>query len=76
VSKKRRRILVTGRQVVAQAALAAHVEPEDLDRAAILGQMAFFLTKHPRIGRRIAFKGGAVMRLLDGSPRFRGTSMG
>ena len=72
MSKKRRRDLVTQRQVVAQAAMAAQIEPEELDRAAILGQMAFFLTQHPRIGQRIAFKGGAVMKLLDGSPRFSG----
>ena len=72
MSKKQRRAVVTRRQVVAQAALSAHVDPEDLDRAAILGQMAFFLIQHPRIGQRIAFKGGAVMKLLDGSPRFSG----
>jgi predicted nucleotidyltransferase component of viral defense system len=72
MSKKRRRDVVTQRQEVAQAALAAHVDPEELDGAAILAQMAFFLTQHPRIGQRIAFKGGAVMKLLDGSPRFSG----
>lgn len=45
------------------------VDPADEDRAVILGQLAELLAAHPRIGRRIAFKGGAIMHLVDGSAR-------
>lgn len=45
------------------------VDPADEDRAVILGQLAELLAAHPGIGRRIAFKGGAIMHLVDGSAR-------
>jgi predicted nucleotidyltransferase component of viral defense system len=69
---KRKRQVVTSRQLLVRAAQAAQVSGQELDRAIILGQIAHFLTQHRRIGREIAFKGGAVMRLLDDSPRFSG----
>lgn len=56
------------RQVI-QAARQASVPIEDLDRAAILGQIAVFLVSDRRIGQKIAFKGGAIMHLVDKSPR-------
>jgi len=52
--------------------MAARVSPAELDRARILGQIAAHLAGHRQIGKRIAFKGGAIMRLLDNSPRFSG----
>lgn len=72
MTSKRPRQILTQRQAVIRAARAAKVDPEELDRAAILGQIAAFLTQHRYIGRKIAFKGGAVMHLMDGSPRFSG----
>jgi predicted nucleotidyltransferase component of viral defense system len=54
---------------VVQAAKAANVPLDDYDRATLLGQVAELLSRHPDFGRRIAFKGGAIMRLVDGSPR-------
>lgn len=52
-----------------RAAAVLGVPVEDAERALILGQIAGLLTAHPRIGRALAFKGGAIMRLVDRSPR-------
>ena len=47
----------------------AKVSVNEYERALVLGQVADLLAEHPRIGGRIAFKGGAVMTLFDDSPR-------
>lgn len=52
-----------------RAAAVLGVPVEDAERALILGQIAGLLIAHPRIGRALAFKGGAIMRLVDRSPR-------
>lgn len=52
-----------------RAAAVLGVPVEDAERALILGQIAELLVAHPRIGRALAFKGGAIMRLVDRSPR-------
>lgn len=52
-----------------RAAAELGVPVEDAERALILGQIAELLVAHPRIGRALAFKGGAIMRLVDRSPR-------
>jgi predicted nucleotidyltransferase component of viral defense system len=57
------------RTEVQRAAADANVKVNEYERALILGQIALLLTSHPGIGRRIAFKGGAIMTLIDGSPR-------
>ena len=67
---RRRREVVTFRQTLQRAAVQLDISVEELDRARILGQIALLLTRHPRIGERVAYKGGAVMKLVDGSPRF------
>ncbi len=54
---------------VRRAAAEANVDVNDYERAIVLGQVAELLALHPQIGGRIAFKGGAVMTLFDGSPR-------
>ena len=59
----------TMRQQVVQAAKDADVPIDDWDRAQVLGQLAGLLAAHPSIAGKIAFKGGAVMHLIDGSPR-------
>lgn len=66
---QRRRDGITQRQVVRAAAVDANVSPDELDRAVVLGQIAILLTRHPKIGHRVAFKGGAIMHLVDNSPR-------
>jgi Domain of unknown function (DUF1814). len=57
------------RRAVVQAAKDATVELEDYERAQVLGQVAALLAAHPKIRGEIAFKGGAIMHLVDGSPR-------
>jgi predicted nucleotidyltransferase component of viral defense system len=52
-----------------RAAETVDVPVEYADRALILGQIAAFLAADRRIGPDIAFKGGAIMRLIDDSPR-------
>lgn len=54
---------------VRRAAAEANVAVNEYERAIVLGQVAELLALHPQIGSRIAFKGGAVMTLFDGSPR-------
>jgi predicted nucleotidyltransferase component of viral defense system len=57
------------RSVVIKAAEQANVPFEDVDRAQILGQIAWLVAAHPKVAGRIAFKGGAIMHLVDSSPR-------
>lgn len=57
------------RTQVVRAAEQASVPLDDYDRAIILGQIAGLLAAHPKVGGRVAFKGGAIMHLVDGSPR-------
>lgn len=55
-----------------RAAAELKVGVSDLERATVLGQVAGLLIAHRAIGRRLAFKGGAIMYLVDGSPRLSG----
>lgn len=57
------------RSGVIRAADEASVGTGDYERAIILGQLAALLAAHPKIAGRIAFKGGAIMTLIDDSPR-------
>ncbi len=57
------------RTTILQAALDLEVESDDYERAFILAQIAGFVSKHPRMSGRVAYKGGAVMHLADQSPR-------
>jgi Domain of unknown function (DUF1814). len=57
------------RREVVRAAETASVPLDDFERALILGQIAGLLAAHPKVGGRVAFKGGAIMNLIDGSPR-------
>lgn len=61
--------LLRGRREVLRAAAAANVHPEEIDRARVLGQIASLLLAHPRMKDNLAYKGGAIMHLVDGSPR-------
>lgn len=58
-----------GRREVLRAAASANVHPEEIDRARVLGQIAGLLLAHPRLKDNLAYKGGAIMHLVDGSPR-------
>lgn len=57
------------RQLFRRAAEQLGVSASDYERADILAQIAELLTRHPAIGQMLAFKGGAIMTLIDGSPR-------
>ena len=57
------------RRQVVQAAKQAQVPLDEWDRAQVLGQIAGLIAAHPKVGGMIAFKGGAIMHLIDGSPR-------
>lgn len=57
------------RRQVVRAADESNVQTNDYERAIILGQIASLLATHPRIAGKIAFKGGAIMTLIDKSPR-------
>lgn len=59
----------TARQTLRQAAFDIGISPDDHERAFLLAQIADVLAQHPKIGKRLAFKGGTVMRLADNSPR-------
>jgi Nucleotidyl transferase AbiEii toxin, Type IV TA system len=72
VKGKRPRQVVTQRQETIRAAHAARISPAELDRAKILAQIAAHLASHRQIRGRIAFKGGAIMHLIDNSPRHSG----
>lgn len=69
MTRKKRKDGPTFREGVRRAAEEANVAVNEYERALVLGQVADLLAAHPRIGGRIAFKGGAVMTLFDGSPR-------
>jgi predicted nucleotidyltransferase component of viral defense system len=66
--RRRQRLIV--RDELFRAADDVHVNADDVNRAKILGQIAYHLTQHPEIGRKVAYKGGAILKLLEGSPRF------
>ncbi len=57
------------RTEIVRAAENASVPLDDFERALILGQIAGLLAAHPKVGGKVAFKGGAIMNLIDGSPR-------
>lgn len=57
------------RRQVIRAAEQANVPLDEWDRAQVLGQVAGLIAVHPKVGGMIAFKGGAIMHLIDGSPR-------
>lgn len=56
---------------IRRAAEDAGVNVNDYERALILGQLAEILVADGRIPG-LAFKGGAIMSLIDGSPRLSG----
>lgn len=60
---------VTRRQAVKALADATGLPLNEVDRAIVLGQIAEFLAKSPKVGGRIVFKGGAIMTLVESSPR-------
>lgn len=57
------------RDLFRRAAQELGVSAADYERADILAQIADLLTRHRAIGQVLAFKGGAIMTLIDGSPR-------
>ncbi len=57
------------RATVKASADTANIDTRHLDAIFALGSIAGFLTAHREIGRRIAFKGGAIMHYVDQSPR-------
>lgn len=57
------------RDLFRRAAQQLGVSASDYERADILAQIAELLTRHRAIGQMLAFKGGAIMTLIDGSPR-------
>lgn len=64
-----RRAAPTLRTGIRRAAEEAATDVNEYERALILGQIASLLAQHRKIAGRIAFKGGAIMTLVDGSPR-------
>lgn len=64
--------MLTNPDLWKRAAAELKVSVSDLERATVLGQVAGLLIAHRAIGRRLAFKGGAVMHLVDNSPRLSG----
>ena len=67
MSDKHRRVNL--RTEIVRAAENASVPLDDFERALILGQIAGLLAAHPKVGGKVAFKGGVIMNLIDGSPR-------
>ncbi len=59
----------TFRTEVRRQAEALGVPLDALERALILGQLAVLLADHPQMSGAVVFKGGAMMRLVDESPR-------
>ena len=57
------------RELFRRAARQLGVSASDYERADILAQVAELLMRHQAIGEMLAFKGGAIMTLIDGSPR-------
>ena len=67
--KERRAPPPTFRTAVRRQAEALGVPADAFERALILGQLVALLSQHPRMRHAVAFKGGAIMRLVDQSPR-------
>lgn len=67
---KTRKPVFTKRQQAILTAKQAEVPLDEWDRAQVLGQIAGLIAAHPKVGGMIAFKGGAIMHLIDKSPRF------
>jgi len=59
----------TQRELFRRAARHLGVSASDYERADILAQIAELLMRQPAIGEVLAFKGGAIMTLIDRSPR-------
>lgn len=57
------------RQLFRRAAQRLGVSAADYERADILAQIAELLLRSAALGEVLAFKGGAIMTLIDGSPR-------
>lgn len=57
------------RELFRRAARELGVSASDYERADILAQIAELLVGHAAMGNVLAFKGGAIMTLIDGSPR-------
>jgi predicted nucleotidyltransferase component of viral defense system len=57
------------RELFRRAARQLGVSASDYERADILAQIAELLMRSPALGQMLAFKGGAIMTLIDGSPR-------
>lgn len=67
--KKKNIAAPTFRTTIRRQAASLGVPADALERALILGQLAALLAWHPRMRDSVAFKGGAIMRLVDQSPR-------
>jgi hypothetical protein len=57
------------RELFRRAARQLGVSASDYERADTLAQIAELLMRSPALGQMLAFKGGAIMTLIDGSPR-------
>jgi predicted nucleotidyltransferase component of viral defense system len=57
------------RELFRRAARQLGVSASDYERADILAQIAELLMRSAALGQMLAFKGGAIMTLIDGSPR-------
>jgi predicted nucleotidyltransferase component of viral defense system len=57
------------RELFRRAARELGVSASDYERADILAQIAELLLRSAPLGQVLAFKGGAIMTLIDGSPR-------
>jgi len=57
------------RELFRRAARQLGVSASDYERADILAQIAELLMRSAALGPMLAFKGGAIMTLIDGSPR-------
>lgn len=57
------------RELFRRAARQLGVSASDYERADILAQIAELLMRSAALGEMLAFKGGAIMTLIDGSPR-------
>jgi predicted nucleotidyltransferase component of viral defense system len=57
------------RDLFRRAARQLGVSASDYERADILAQIAELLMRSAPLGQLLAFKGGAIMTLIDGSPR-------
>jgi hypothetical protein len=57
------------RELFRRAARQLGVSASDYERADILAQIAELLMRSAALGQMLAFKGGAIMTLIDDSPR-------